>query len=85
MQPDSTPLERIESLCAELTAHYGEGADRELRVAAKLLLVALDQFRRHGGYGWSSQVREYLSIAEYDAETFNAILRANRSDKALPP
>jgi len=81
LQQNQTPLEQIESLCEELVAHYGSGEDRELRVAAKTLLVALDQFRRHGGYRWSSLVREYLSIAENDPDKWEHILRANRGEK----
>ncbi len=77
---DQSPLEKIEALCVELANHYGAGEERELRVAAKLLLVSLDQFRRHGGHGWPSLVREYLSIAEYEAEKFEQILRSNRGE-----
>ena len=80
-QKNQTPVEQIESLCKELTKQYGDGEDRDLRVAAKLLLVALDRFRRHGGPGWPSLVREYLSIAEYETDKFDHILIANRSEK----
>ena len=81
MPQKQTPLEKIESLCEELVTHYGDGEDREIRVAGKLLLVALAQFRQHGGRGWPSLVREYLSIAENDPEKLDHILRANRSEK----
>lgn len=81
LQQNQTPVEQIESLCEALVAHYGDGADRELRVAAKMLLVALDQFRRHGGHGWSHMVWEYLNIAENDPEKFGRIMHANRSEK----
>jgi hypothetical protein len=77
-----TPVEQIESLCQDLIAHYGDGEDRELRIAAKMLLVTLDQFRQHGGHRWPGLVREYLSIAEHDPEKFESILRANRSEKS---
>jgi len=78
-----TPVERIESLCDELVTHYADGADKELRVAAKMLLVSIDQFRQFGGRGWSSLVREYLTIAENDPEKFERILLANRSEKTV--
>ena len=80
-QQHQTPMVQIESLFEELVAHYGDGDDRELRVAAKMLMVALDQFRRHGGGGWASLVREYTSIAVNDREKFELILRANRGEK----
>jgi hypothetical protein len=81
MRKIQTPLEKIEYLFDELVTHYEDGADRELRVAAKMLLVALDHLRRHGGPGWSSLAREYLHILENDPEKFDAILRENRSVK----
>lgn len=80
-QLHQTPMVKIESLFEELVAHYGDGEDRELRVAAKMLMVALDRFRRHGGSGWAGLVREYTSIAVNDLERFELILRANRSEK----
>lgn len=73
-----TPLDSIERLSAELEQHYGDGQDRELRVAAKLLLAALDKFRQHGGPNWSALVQEYLSVAQRDPEKFARILSANR-------
>ena len=44
MIAELTPLEKVESLYSELTEWYGEADKKELRVAAKLLLVALDKF-----------------------------------------
>lgn len=80
-QQHQTPMVQIESLFEELVKHYGDGEDRELRVAAKMLMVSLDRFRRYGGGGWSSMVREYTTIAVHDLEKFERILRANRSEK----
>lgn len=79
-------MAKIETLFDELVKHYGDGDDRELRVAAKMLMVALDRFRRHGGFEWSNLVREYTSIAMSDQEKFDRILRANRSEsgKSIP-
>lgn len=81
-QPEQTPLEQIESLFEELVKRYGEGDDRELRVAAKMLMVGLDRFCRHGGSGWPNLVREYTNIAVNDPEQFARILQSNRSGKA---
>ena len=81
---NQTPMEKIESLFEELVKHYGDGDDRELRVAAKMLIVSLDRFRQHGGSNWSVLAREYTSIAVSDPEKFERILRANRSEKADP-
>lgn len=79
---NQTPMTRIENLFEELVAHYGDGDAKELRVAAKMLMVSLDQFRRHGGYQWPGLVREYLSIAVDDADRFDLMLNANRSGKS---
>jgi len=57
------PLRKVEAFYDELLAHYGPGEDREIRAAAKLLLVALDKFRRHGGQDWMSLVTEYITIS----------------------
>jgi hypothetical protein len=81
-KPIQTPMEQIEALFAELVTHYGDGDDRELRVAAKMLMVALDRFRQYGGGEWPSLVREYTSIAVNDLEQFERILRANRNEKS---
>lgn len=82
MPEEQTPLERIEQLSDELLTHYGGGQDPELRVAAKLLMVALDLFRRHGDRHWAALVREYLQIAERNPARFDSILRSNRSEKS---
>ena len=57
------PLRKVEAFYDALLAHYGSGEDREIRAAAKLLLVALDKFRRHGGQYWMSLVNEYITIS----------------------
>ena len=81
LEHDQTPVEKIESLYESLLEQYGEGDERELRVAAKLLLVSLDRFRQYGGLQWPSLVREYLRIAEYEPDRFEDILRSNRGQK----
>jgi hypothetical protein len=82
-QKNQTPMEQIESMFNELVKHYGEGDDRELRVAGKMLIVALDRLRRHGGQNWSNLAWEYTSIAVNDQEKFDRILNANRSEKVV--
>lgn len=80
-ESDQTPLRRIEDLSDELVAHYLDGEDAELRVAAKLLLVALDLFRRHGGLEWRQIVAEYIQLAAEDPVRFQQILSVNRGKK----
>ena len=74
-----TPLERVESLYQDLTEHYHEAEDAELRAAAKLLLVAVAELRRHGGPAWRELVEEYARIAAQDPERFERILQSNRT------
>ena len=76
-----TPLERAEALFDELVVHYGEADDREVRAAAKLLLVALDKLRTHGGADWSALVDEYLELAKHDPERLARIIHGNRGNK----
>lgn len=73
-----TPLERAEILYQELVAEYGEGADPELRAAAKLLMVALINLKTYGGPGWQGLVNEYLFMLRDDPARFQRILDANR-------
>lgn len=73
-----TPLEKAEAFFEELVAHYGEGEDREIRAASKLMLVALAKFREHGGVNWMNLADEYINLAKYDPEKFERILQSNR-------
>lgn len=75
-----TPLERVEALFDELVAHYAGGEDREVRAAAKLLLVAIAKLRQHGGPQWVALVTEYLNIAAREPERFEQMLRGNRGE-----
>lgn len=77
-----TPLERVERLYDDLVAHYHEGDQRELRAAVKLLLVALDRLRRHGGPGWDELLDEYVQAAKHDPERLRRMLEGNRG---VPP
>jgi len=80
-----TPVERVDLLYRELVAHYHEAPDAEVRAAVKLLLVAVDGLKRHGGSDWARLVYEYLAIAERDPERFERILRGNRANASSPP
>lgn len=80
-----TPLERAEALYGELVAHYCGAPDAEMRAAAKLLLVAIAELKRHGGADFRRIVYEYVALAERDPERFERILRASRSDAGAQP
>jgi hypothetical protein len=79
VQSGPTPLEQAEQLLDKLIQHYNEGQDKELRAASKMLLVALDQFRKHGGQHWQTLFYEYVNLALFEPDTFNKILDNNRS------
>jgi hypothetical protein len=79
-----TPLEQVEALYESLVEHYGDGEERELRSAAKLLLVALDRVRKHGGGNWREVVMEYVDIATYDPDKFERIIEQNRTPSDPP-
>jgi hypothetical protein len=72
-----SPTERVEALFHELVDHYGAGDERELRAAAKLLLVALAKFRAHGGERWYALLDEYVDIVKRDPARFERMLRSN--------
>jgi hypothetical protein len=73
-----TPLERVEALYHQLVADYGEGKDREVRAASKLLMVALLQLQEHGGPGWQGMVEDYVLMLKNDPERYRSMLDANR-------
>jgi hypothetical protein len=73
------PVERVEALYTELVQHYGDGDQRELRAAAKILLVALAKFQEHGGPHWARLLDEYIEILKRDPERFQRMLESNRS------
>ena len=75
-----TPLNKVEALYAELVAHYGEGEEKEIRAAAKLLLVALDKFKTHGGPRGIALVDEYVDLLKHDPNKFERVLLANRAE-----
>jgi hypothetical protein len=75
-----TPLDKVEVLYRDLVHAYGEGEDREIRAAAKLLMVALLNFKKHGGPQWMELIQEYLHILEKRPDKFERIINANRGD-----
>ncbi|MFZ0614561.1 MAG: hypothetical protein WAM73_20110 [Desulfobacterales bacterium] len=74
----NNPLRKVESFFDELLAHYGPGKDREIRGAAKLLLVALDKFRLHGGRDRMALVTEYITMIRDDPEKFGLMMDCQR-------
>ncbi len=72
-----SPTDRVDALYRELVEHYGAGDDREVRAAAKLMMVALWQFRAHGGREWGQLVDEYVHLIKRDPERFKRMLDAN--------
>ncbi|AFL73007.1 hypothetical protein [Thiocystis violascens] len=79
-----TPLEKTEALYQELVAWYGEGGDREIRAASKLLMVALIKLKEHGGPGWHGLIEEYLIMLKDDPARFQRMLEANRGKDKRP-
>ena len=74
--------DRVEALYKSLVEHYGAGDDREIRAAAKLLMVALWQFRAHGGHNWAGLVDEYVRLIKGDPERFERMLESNAGRSA---
>lgn len=73
-----SPLEKVEALYEELVHGYGEGKDREVRAASKLLMVALLKLQEHGGFGWQGVIEEYLLMLKNDPDRYQRMLEANR-------
>ena len=80
MVVEFTPLEKVESLYNDLVDWYGDADKKELRVAAKLLLVSLEKFSTHAGQGWHDLVEEYVDILKNDPEKFQKIIESNRGE-----
>jgi hypothetical protein len=75
-----TPLEKVEFLYSEMVEWYGEADKKELRAAAKLLIVALDKFAAFGGHGWQHLALEYFNILRTDPDRFQKIIESNRGE-----
>jgi hypothetical protein len=76
-----TPLEKVEALYRELVEGYSNGADREIRAAAKLLMVALLRLKENGGPGWQGIVEDYLLMLRNDPQRYERMLDANRGEQ----
>lgn len=76
-----TPLEKVEDLYGDLVAWYGEGTDREIRAASKLLMIALLKLKEHGGFGWQGLVEDHLLMIRHDPERYQRMLDANRGER----
>ncbi|WP_319380696.1 hypothetical protein [Thiomicrorhabdus sp.] len=75
-----TPLEKAEALFDELVEWYGDAEKKELRAAAKLLIVSLEKFSIHGGHQWHSLVMEYVNTLKFEPEKFQKIIESNRGE-----
>jgi len=80
-----TPLEKVEALYEELVGWYGEGKDREVRAASKLLLVALLKLSERPGCDWEGLVSEHIQMVKADPERFHRVLNANRGARKSHP
>lgn len=79
-----SPTERVDALFLDLCRHYEGGDDKEVRAAAKLLLVALARLREHGGVNWDVTLDAYVKIAKKQPEKLASILQqGNRGRKSL--
>ncbi len=72
------PLQQVDRLYEQLVSHYGDAADREIRAASKLLLVALEKFQQHGGPAWINLVEEYVALLEKNPNKFKRIIKCQR-------
>lgn len=77
---EMTPLEKIESLYNELVDWYGQADQKEIRVAAKLMMVSLDKFAAYKPHSWHDLVMEYVDILRTDPERFQKIIESNRGE-----
>jgi len=76
-----TPLEKVEDLYEELVDWYGEGTDREIRAASKLLMIALLKLEEHGRFGWQGLVQDHLLMLKNDPVRYRRIVDANRGER----
>ena len=76
-----SPTERADALYLDLCRHYEGGSDKEVRAAAKLLLVALARLREHGGVNWDVTLDAYVKIAKNRPDKLAAILQQGNSSR----
>lgn len=78
-----SPTERVDALFHDLCLHYEGGEDKEVRAAAKLLLVALARLREHGGNHWDQTLDAYVRMAKKDPEKLDRILRQGNAARKM--
>lgn len=76
-----SPTERVDALFLDLCKHYEGGEDKEVRAAAKLLLVALARLREHGGVHWDVTLDAYVKIAKKRPDKLASILQQGNSGR----
>jgi hypothetical protein len=77
---EKTPLEKVEMLYEELVDWYGEGTDREVRAASKLLMIALLKLKEHDADGWQGLIEEYIHMLKDNPERYQRVLEANKGE-----
>lgn len=78
-----SPTERVEALYQDLCRHYEGGEDKEVRAAAKLLLVALARLREHGGLNWDKTLDAYVRIAKKEPDKLARILQQGNAGRKM--
>ncbi|EXJ14411.1 hypothetical protein [Imhoffiella purpurea] len=73
-----TPLEKVEALYEELVVSYGDGRQREIRAASKLLLIALFELKEHDNRGWQDLVEDHVRMLRDEPERYRRLIDANR-------
>ncbi|GAB6906837.1 hypothetical protein DESC_940028 [Desulfosarcina cetonica] len=84
----ANPLQQVDQLYSQLVAHYGDVENARIRAASKLLIVALEKFKCHGGPDWLRLINEYLALAVEDPGKFDRIIRYQRNSgkpRTSPP
>ena len=77
------PIQKVAAFYEDLLEHYGSCSDREIRVAVKLLRVALGKFRLHGGPAWMSLIDEYVTMTKQNPEKFDLVMKCQRGQGNL--
>lgn len=87
MNPSSSsrqsPTERVDALYLDLCRHYEGDKNKEVRAAAKLLLVALVRLREHGGENWDLTLDAYVDIAKRRPDKLARILHGTSGRKLM--
>ena len=78
-----SPTERVDALYLDLCRHYEGCENKEVRAAAKLLLVALARLREHGGENWDVMLDAYVDIAKRRPDKLARILHGSSGRKLM--